>query len=66
VSSYIKYTQYKKRAGESGWFSPAILATQEAEIRGITVKSQPRRIVLARPSLEKNLQNKGLVEWLKV
>jgi hypothetical protein len=28
------------------WLTPVILATQEAEIRRITVRSQPRQIVL--------------------
>jgi hypothetical protein len=40
---------------------PVILATQEAEIRRITVQSQPREIVL------RDLISKiGLVLWLKV
>jgi hypothetical protein len=38
-----------------------ILPTQEAEIRGITVQSQPGQIVHEKP-ITKN----GLVEWLKV
>jgi hypothetical protein len=33
---------------------PIILATQEAEIRRITVQSQPGKIVLRDPHLEKN------------
>jgi hypothetical protein len=45
---------------------PAILATQEAEIRRITVHSQSRQIVHETQS-RKNLTMKiGLVEWLKV
>jgi hypothetical protein len=46
-----------------------ILATQEAEIRKITVQSsQPREIVVEIPSAKekKNYHTKGLVEWLKV
>jgi hypothetical protein len=43
---------------------PIILATQEAEIRRIVVRSQPRQIV--RPYLEKNLHREGMVEWLNV
>jgi hypothetical protein len=41
------------------------LATQEAEIRRITVQSQPGQIV-ARPYLKKTLHKKELKEWLKV
>jgi hypothetical protein len=44
-----------------------ILATQEAEIRRIAVRSQPGEIVcetLSRKHL--SLKKKGLVEWLKV
>jgi hypothetical protein len=38
-----------------------ILATQEAEIRRIAVRSQSRQIAV-RPYLEKTLHKKGLVE----
>jgi hypothetical protein len=38
-----------------------ILATQEADIRRITVQSQPRKIFV-RPYLEKSHHTKGLVE----
>jgi hypothetical protein len=44
---------------------PVILATQEAEIRRITVQSQPGQIVCETLS-RKILHKKGLVEWLKV
>jgi hypothetical protein len=44
---------------------PVILATQETEIRRITVRSQPGQIVLEILS-QKTLHKKGLVEWLKV
>jgi hypothetical protein len=36
------------------WFMPVILATQEAEIRRITARSQPQQIV-QRPYLKKTL-----------
>jgi hypothetical protein len=41
---------------------PVILATREAEIRRISVPSQPRQ------NSSRDLKNlkKGLVEWLKV
>jgi hypothetical protein len=42
------------------WLTPVILATQQAEIRGITVQSQPRQIV------PKTLSQKGLLEWLRL
>jgi hypothetical protein len=47
-------------------FTPIILATQEAEIRRITVLSQPRQIVHETLSQKKKKIKKGLVEWLKV
>jgi hypothetical protein len=43
-----------------------ILATQEAEIRRITVQSQPEEIVLKTLSRKKPFTKKELVEWLKV
>jgi hypothetical protein len=43
---------------------PIILATQEAEIRRITIGSQPGQIV-SRLYLKKPIK-KGLAEWLKV
>jgi hypothetical protein len=43
---------------------PVILATQEAEIRRITVQSQHGQIVLE-PYLEKTHHKRELVEWLK-
>jgi hypothetical protein len=48
------------------WLTPVILATQEAEIRRIEVRSQPRQIVQEILSQKKPLAKKGLVEWLKV
>jgi hypothetical protein len=44
---------------------PAILATQEAETRRISVRSQPEQTVCKTLS-QKALHKKGLVEWLKV
>jgi hypothetical protein len=44
---------------------PVILATQEAEIRIIKVRNQPRQIVGATLS-RKYLTQKGLMEWLEV
>jgi hypothetical protein len=44
---------------------PIFLATQEAEIRKISVWSQPRQIV-GKILSWKNPSQKGLVEWLKV
>jgi hypothetical protein len=44
---------------------PIILATQEAEISRITVRSQPRQIVHKILS-QKHPSQKGMVVWLKV
>jgi hypothetical protein len=41
---------------------PVILATQEAEIRRITIQSQPGHIVQETLSQKKYLHKKGLVE----
>jgi hypothetical protein len=43
---------------------PVILATQEAKIRRIEVRSQPGQIVHQTLS-RKNPSQKGLMEWLK-
>jgi hypothetical protein len=48
------------------WLMPVIIATQEAEIRRILVRSQPRQIVHNTLSQKKPSQKKGLVKWLKV
>jgi hypothetical protein len=48
------------------WFTPIILATQEAEIRRIMVQSQSKQIVHKTLSQKKPFTKKGLVEWLKV
>jgi hypothetical protein len=45
---------------------PVILATQEAEIRRIMVRSQPRQIVHETLSQKRNHHKKGLAMWLKV
>jgi hypothetical protein len=48
------------------WLTPVILASQEAEIRWIMVRSQPRQTVYETLSQKNSTQKKGLVEWLKV
>jgi hypothetical protein len=44
---------------------PAILATQEAEIRRIAVLSQPLANSSEDPISKKSITKKGLLEWLK-
>jgi hypothetical protein len=48
------------------WLTPVILATQEAEVRRIVVRSQSRQIVLKTLSQKYLTHKKGLVECLKV
>jgi hypothetical protein len=57
----VKYTIVAR----SWWLMPVILATQEAEIRRIEVRNQPRQIVPKTLS-RKTLHKKGLVERLKL
>jgi hypothetical protein len=46
---------------------PVILATQEAEIRRITIQSQLREIVQATlAQKKKKITKKRLVEWFRV
>jgi hypothetical protein len=48
------------------WLTPVIPATQEAEIRRITVRSQSGQISPKTISRKTLSQKMGLVEWLKV
>jgi hypothetical protein len=41
------------------WLTPVILATEEAEIRRIAVRSQPRQVVPQDPNLKKSFTKKG-------
>jgi hypothetical protein len=57
----------RKKLARCWWLTPVILATQEAEIWRITVRSQPRQIVhLDLISKKKPSQKMGVVEWFKV
>jgi hypothetical protein len=52
ASKEAQYCQKKKKkeyrnVGRCWWLTPIILATQEAQIRRITVESQPGLIVLS-------------------
>jgi hypothetical protein len=55
----------KLKIARHWWLMPVILAIQEAEIRRIVFRSQPRQIIRKTLS-QKYLTRKGLVEWLKV
>jgi hypothetical protein len=55
----------KKKGARPWWLIPAILATQEAEIRRITVQSQQGETVHKTLS-QKTHHKKALVDWLKV
>jgi hypothetical protein len=59
-----RLSQKQKTAGH-WWLTPVILATQEAEIRRLTVRSQPGQIVHETLS-QKHPSQKGLAEWLEV
>jgi hypothetical protein len=48
------------------WLMPVLLATQEAEIRRIAVRSQAGQIVYETLTQKTLLQKIGLVEWLKM
>jgi hypothetical protein len=47
-------TVFKNNKSGHQWFTPVILATQEAEIRRIVVRSQPGQIVCKILSQKKN------------
>jgi hypothetical protein len=61
----LSETEFKSNELPGYGGSPVILATQEAKIRRIMVRSQPGQIVHKTLS-RKYLTQKGLVEWLKV
>jgi hypothetical protein len=46
ISAYLYKHKKSSRQARHWWFTPVILATQEAEIRRIAVQRQPRHIVL--------------------
>jgi hypothetical protein len=41
----IKFSNKNEREARHQWLTPVTLATQEAELRKITVQSQPRQIL---------------------
>jgi hypothetical protein len=59
---------FKLSRARRWWLTPLILATQEAGIRRITVRSQPGQIVCETLSGKNTSQKSGgrLEEWLKV
>jgi hypothetical protein len=62
-NSHRKKKNIKPGLGQASVAHPAILATQEAEIRGSGFKTSPGK-QFVRPYLEKNNHKKELVEWL--
>jgi hypothetical protein len=62
IHKLLKMGAGKPGTGDSR-YNPA---TQEADIRRITVRSQPRQIVHKTLSRKNPSQKNGLVEWLKV
>jgi hypothetical protein len=65
VELSLLFIKEKTKAG-CRWLIPVILATQEAEIRRISVQSQPRENSLQDPISKITITKKELVEWLKV
>jgi hypothetical protein len=67
-SCFLKTPNCRERrrvnTGRHQWLIPVILTTQEAEIRRITVQSQPRQMVHETLS-QKNPSQKRLTEQLK-
>jgi hypothetical protein len=61
-----KRIKQKHRNRAARWLTLVTLATQEAEIGRIVVRSQPRQIVHQTLSRKKPITKKGLAEWLKV
>jgi hypothetical protein len=64
-SPKFKPQSHEKKSTGRQWHTPVILATQEAEIRRITVQSQTGQIICETTS-QKNPSPKRLVEWLQV
>jgi hypothetical protein len=60
---YLPKQNISSQAGR-WWLTPVILATQEAEIRRIEIRSQPGQIVHETLSQKYPSLEKGLVEWL--
>jgi hypothetical protein len=72
--SYIARSCFKKSKnnlkrvsrGRHWWLTPEIIGTQEAEIRRITIQSQPQANSSQDSILKIPITEIGLVEWLKV
>jgi hypothetical protein len=48
------------------WLTPEIVATQEAKIRRIAGRSQPKQIVHENPISKNPITGNWLVKWLKI
>jgi hypothetical protein len=66
LDAVVPFSFKKQTWAGHQWLTPIILATQEAEIRRITVQSQPGQIVLKTLSQKNLYKKKGLAEWVKV
>jgi hypothetical protein len=66
TQEFKDHTPLEKNQAGRRWLTAVILATQEAEIRRIVVRSQPGQIVPRDFISKKPLTKIGLAKWFKV